>query len=448
MKVYIINIILFLICFNSLLSQNIYTLAGQGGSGGFSGDGGICTSSKLLFPWGVAVDGSGNIFIADGANKRVRKVNTSKIISTIAGIGIDGYSGDGGNATSAEISWSRGLTTDNLGNLYIIDNGNNCIRKINTSGIISTFAGDGWPFGYSGDGGLATLAKLHGPCGITTDAFGNVYISDLGNHCIRKINSLGIISTIAGTGVSGFSGDGGNAIMAQLSFPKGLKIDALGNLYIGDSGNHRIRKINSSGIITTIAGNGNDIYSGDGVLAISAELRDPNSIALDWANNIFFTDEGSHTVRKIDGTGIITTIAGNGVPGILGDGGPAINSQLYNPNGIAIDSYNNIYISEHGSHKIRVICNSPACLVNIKESYYDLEYSKISPNPNNGIFELYNMNNYDEITITNSLGQIVYHQNITDNYNKIITSNLSRGLYICSFLNNKQYIGNTKFIIE
>lgn len=448
MKKNIINITLLLICLNSLLSQNIYTLAGQGGSGGFYGDGGLSINSKLLFPWGVVVDGSGNIYIADGANFRVRKITSSKIINTIAGIGIDGYSGDGGYATFAEISWSRGLTIDNSGNIYIIDSGNNCIRKINSLGIISTFAGNGWPFGYTGDGGLATLAKFNEPAGIAVDGSGNIYISDSNNNCIRKVDTSGIISTIAGTGVSGYAGDGGNALMAQFSFPKGLAFDLIGNLYVADTYNHRIRKINSSGIITTIAGNGISNYSGDWGLAISAELKEPNSIAIDAFNNLLFTDDGTHTVRKINMAGIITSIAGNGVPGSIGDGGLALYSQLYSPNGIAVDTYNNIYISEHGSHKIRVICNMPGCILGFNTIYRNIEKLTLYPNPNSGIFEIHNTTDFDEIIVTNIFGQTVHQQNITDGYNRIISTNLPLGFYICSYLRNKQFVGNTKFNIE
>jgi trimeric autotransporter adhesin len=215
------------------------------GSYGYSGDGGIATSAKLSYPGGVAIDASGNIYIVDTGNSRIRMVTKSTgIISTVAGTGSYGYRGDGGIATSASLNFPRGVAIDASGNLYIADTDNNRIRMVTKStGIISTVAGTG-SSGYSGDGGLATSAALNYPRGVAIDASANIYIADFYNYRIRMVTkSTGIISTVAGTGSSGYSGDGGLATSAALNYPYGVAIDASGNIYIADTHNHRIRML-------------------------------------------------------------------------------------------------------------------------------------------------------------------------------------------------------------
>ena len=279
-------------------SYNINTFAGNGDT--ILGDGSAATAADLSTPTGVAIDAAGNVYIADYHNQRIRKVSPSGIISTFAGNGIQGYSGDGSAATAAELSYPNGVAIDAAGNLYIADRSNNRIRKVNTSGIISTFAGNG-AAGYSGDGSSATVAELNNPYGVATDAAGNVYIADYFNNCIRKVNTSGIISTIAGNGIGNGSniGDGGTATAAELYYPTGVTTDAAGNVYIADVANQRIRKVNTSGVISTIAGNGTAGYSGDGSSATAAELYYPVGVATDAVGNIYIADEDNNRIRKL-----------------------------------------------------------------------------------------------------------------------------------------------------
>ena len=287
----------------------ISTIAGTG-TPGYSGDGGAATSAQLDSPVALTVDSSGNVFLADEAfsNNRVRKITGSTgVISTVAGTGSTGYSGDGGSALSADINAPYGLTTDSSGNLYIADTGNHRLRMVAVStGVISTIAGTG-SAGYSGDGSAATSAKLNGPAGIAMDTSGNFYISDANNHRIRKITaSNGVISTIAGTGGTGwgnggYSGDAGPATSAQLNNPQAVALDSAGNVYISDSFNHRIRKITvSTGTISTVAGTGASGYSGDGGAATLAQLDRPLGLALDSSGNLYFVDSRNSRIRKVD----------------------------------------------------------------------------------------------------------------------------------------------------
>lgn len=240
------------------------------GSMGYSGDGGFATQAELRFITGFAGDPSGNIYISDLGNVNVRKVNTASIISTYAGNQTGGYSGDGGGATLASLNNNYEIALDAAGNLYINDIGNYRIRKVTPGGIISTVAGTGIN-GNTGDGGAATAADINASS-MAIDPIGNIYISNKTDHIIRKINTLGIITTIAGNGVAGFSGDGGVATAATLNAPANIAIDAAGNLFIADLGNYRIRKIDPSGVISTYVGNGTSGYSGDGGIATSAQI--------------------------------------------------------------------------------------------------------------------------------------------------------------------------------
>ena len=335
----------------NLNAQIITTFAGNG-IHGYCGDNGAATSACLNDSFGgqITVDAAGNIFIADADNNRIRKVNTSGVISTIAGNGIGGYSGDGGPATSASLSTPIGVAVDGLGNIYIADFVNNRIRKVDTSGVISTIAGNG-DLGYSGDGGPATSASLRNPIGIAVDALGNIYIADHANVRIRKVDTNGVISTIAGNGNWSYSGDGGAATNASLWNPTGVTVDALGNIFIADG---NIRKVDTSGVISTVAGNSNYGYSGDGGAATSASL-DAEGVILDAFGNIFIADAGNNRIRKVDTSGVISTIAGNGTQGFSGDGGAATSASLNNPTGIAVDAKGNIYLADNGNSRVRKV---------------------------------------------------------------------------------------------
>ena len=330
----------------------ITTIAGTGRLG-FSGDGGPAVAAQLRSPYGVAVDGAGNLYIADASNNGIRKVDSTGTITTIAGTGESGFSGDGGPAVEAELRSPYGVAVDSAGNVYIADSSNWRIRKIDATGTITTIAGTG-EFGFSGDGGPAVAAELRRPRGVAVDSAGNVYIADVGNHRIRKVDSTGTITTIAGTGEFGFSGDGGPAVEAELRSPYGVAVDSAGNVYIVDVGDHRIRKVDATGTITTIAGTGYG-FSGDGGPAVAAELRDPYGVAVDSAGNVYIADSSNRRIRKVDATGTITTIAGTGESGFSGDGGPAVEAELRSPYGVAVDSAGNVYIADSSNWRIRKI---------------------------------------------------------------------------------------------
>lgn len=325
----------------------------------FRGDGGPATFAKLNVPHGVSADENGNVLIADTLNHRIREVSMQTgIIATIAGSGKAGYSGDGGPAEVAGLNFPCGATTDKSGNVLIADTSNNRIRKVDRdTGSITTIAGTGIG-GFGGDGGPATSALLFLPHGLVVDGDGNLLIADELNHRIRKVDGQsGIITTIAGTGEYGFGGDGGPATDAKLASPAGLAVDAAGDVLIADKDNHRIRKVDvRNGTVTTIAGNGERGYGGDGGLATSTGLNDPASVAVDGAGNVLITDFSTNRIRRVDAqTGIITTIAGDGVLGYVGDGGPAEDARLDGPNAVSIDRSGNVLISDALNNAIRVV---------------------------------------------------------------------------------------------
>jgi hypothetical protein len=354
----------------ALTPGTISTVAGNGRQG-YSGDGSAATGAQLSQPTDVAVDGAGNLYIADSENNVIRKVSASDgTISTVAGNGRGGrYSGDGGAATGAQLYNQFGVAVDGAGNLYIADSGNNVIRKVSASdGTISTVAGNNANgAGYSGDGGAATRAQLNFPWGVAVDGAGNLYIADWGNNVIRKVSaSDGTISTVAGNGSAGNSGDGSAATRAQLSQPTGVAVDGAGNLYIADWGNNVIRKVSASdGTISTVAGNGGMGYSGDGGAATGAELSQPTDVAVDGAGNLYIADWGNNVIRKVSASdGTISTVAGNNASGAgySGDGGAATSAQLNYPWGVAVDGAGNLYIADAHNNVIRKVNVSSASL--------------------------------------------------------------------------------------
>jgi sugar lactone lactonase YvrE len=389
----------------SLHAQSIITTIAGNGTAGYNGDNIIAVSAELNDPATLVIDSLKNLYISDNNNNRIRKINTSGFIMTIAGIGTAGYSGDGGQATLAEINSPSGITIDKIGNLYFSDFFNNRIRKVNTSGVINTIAGNGTT-GYTGDGGQATTAEINAPLYLTIDDTGNIYFGD-NNRVVRKVNTSGIINTIAGTGMVGYSGDGGAATAAEFSTIGGIKIDNKGNLFISDIGNYRIRKINTAGIITTIAGTGASGYSGDGGQATDAKLDAPGGIVFDDAGNLFLTDEWNNVIRKIDTTGVITTIVGTGTAGYSGDGTAATSAELNFPIDIAFDKQGNLYINDNGNNRIRKVTNVGqfAGIEQVKGNSMQLA---VYPNPNNGSFSISSSISIDEIKITDMLGQIMY----------------------------------------
>jgi uncharacterized repeat protein (TIGR01451 family) len=330
----------------------ITTVAGNG-IYGYSGDGGVATSAELSEPYGVAVDATGDLYIADIANERIRKVNSSGTIATVAGNGAAGYSGDGGTATSAELYYPYGVAVSPAGSLYVSDSGNARIRSVSAAGTISTVVG-----GATGDGGLGEFGHLNQPYGVARDNAGNTYIADTNNNRVRKVAANGTITTVAGTGVSGYLGDNGPATSAELNSPYSVAVDGSGNLYIADSYNSRVRKVNSSGTITTVAGNGAYAYSGDGGAAASASLNEPFGVAVDAAGDLYIADFYNYRVRKVNSSGTITTVAGNGTYGYSGDGGVATSAELREPWGVAVDTSGNVYIADSYNYRIRMVSTS------------------------------------------------------------------------------------------
>ena len=341
-------------------AQIINTVVG-GGASGYGGDNGLGTSAVLNKPNDMVFDAFCNMYVADGGNNRIRIINTDGIIRTIAGTGDSTFGGDGGQATDAQLNYPLGITFDNEGNYYIPDCFNHRIRKVNNAGVITTVAGNGFGAGssgiggYSGDGGQATDAQLYQPSKIAFDAAGNMYIPDWGNNRIRMVNAAGIITTIAGTGKAGYSGDGGLASKAKLNLPNEVLFDGLGNLYIVDQTNNRIRMVNTAGLIKTIAGNGKAGYSGDGGPAVKAALNMPAEICFDGSGNLYIADANNHRIRMVSPDGIITTVSGTGNPGFGGDGGQANAADLYYPTGVTLDVAENLYIADWTNNRIRKV---------------------------------------------------------------------------------------------
>ena len=331
----------------------IDTVAGTG-TAGYGGDGGPATEAQLRSAYEIDVDAAGAIYIVDTGNSRIRKVDSSGIITTVAGNGSAGGGGDGGPATQAQLFFPVDVAVDAAGNIYIAQANNHRIRKVDTSGIITTVAGNG-SAGYRGDGGPATEARLYHPWGVAVDGAGNLYIAGYYSHRVRKVDTNGIITTVAGNGSAGYGGDGGRATQARLNRPIRVAADSAGNLYIADEFNQRIRKVDSSGIITTVAGNGAAGYQGDGGPATQAQLFFPFAVTLDAADNIYIGDLYNHRIRKVDSSGIITTVAGTGIEGYAGDGGPATQAQLRLPYGLALDAAGNLYVAEPSSRRIRKV---------------------------------------------------------------------------------------------
>ncbi|HTA61540.1 MAG TPA: SdrD B-like domain-containing protein [Bacteroidia bacterium] len=338
-------------------AQTINTIAGTG-TNNFGGDGGAATAAVLNYPYATAFDAMGNLYISDAGNNRIRMINSAGIINTIAGGASSGSSGDGGAASNASLNTPQSLVFDAFGNLYFSDHNNHKVRKINTAGVISTFAGTGTG-GYNSDGIAATTAQLFGPSQLAFDAAGNLYIADFNNNRVRKVNTAGIISTVAGNGTQLYAGDGGAATAANLSYPAGLAFDVAGNLYIADNGNGVIRMINTTGIISTFAGSGTSSPMGDGGLAKWASFNSAMGLAIDQTGNLYIADENNNAIRLINTAGIISTFAGGGT--VIGDGGAATAAQLSSPVGVMVDDTGNVYIADWNNGRVRKVnaCTSP-----------------------------------------------------------------------------------------
>ncbi len=423
----------------------ITTYAGNG-TGSYGGDSGMAKMAGLVNPSGVAVDNKGNVYIADQNNNRVRKVKAAGIITTIAGTGFYGYSGDGGLGDTAKVSAPTGVAVDRRGNVYIADQFNNVIRKLDTNGIITTVAGND-TLGFGGDSGLAIHAMLYHPVDVGIDTIGNFYIIDQDNHRVRKVDTSGIITTIAGNGTPGYSGDGGPAVLAQLNFPAGGgQVDKYGNVYIADFYNNRIRMVNTSGIINTVAGNGTAGFGGDGGPADSAEIFNASAVALDDSGNIYISDFYNNRIRKVTAaTGTINTIAGNGTGGYSGDDSVATNGEIFHPQGVAVDDSGNVFIADYDNHVIREVTKRYTTSVN----NLLVAPIRIFPNPSQGQFtiRLSNDGKQYRVDIRNIKGENVYKSIINSYNNNIYIDDQPDGVYIL-YVTTDDYSAVQKLVIR
>jgi hypothetical protein len=340
----------------------LVVVAGTGETG-FSGDNGPATAARLNSSHDVLVDAAGNLYIADTFNHRVRKIRPDGVILTVAGTGEPGFSGDNGPATAAQLRQPEHVAVDPAGSLYFSDTGNHRVRRVNPDGTLTTVAGTGKE-GFSGDNGPATAARLSTPTGLALDAAGNLYVAEYGNSRIRRVSPDGTIITVAGGGKPADRvGDGGPATAASLAGPSGLTMDITGSLLIAERIG-RVRKVTPDGVITTVAGTstGAGGSPGDGGPATAAQLARPYDVAVDIAGNLFITESNRNRVRKVDPQGIITTVAGTGEIGFSGAGGPATAARLTGPSGVAVDAAGNLFITtvENPNERVLMVVRAAA----------------------------------------------------------------------------------------
>ncbi|MBS1525537.1 MAG: T9SS type A sorting domain-containing protein [Bacteroidetes bacterium] len=463
----LLMILLTCVCINLHAQVAIITTIAGHDTDGYCGDNGPATDACLNVCEYLCLDNAGNIYIADGLNSRVRKIDkTSGIITTIAGDGTNDYNGDNIPATSAHLYGPEGICTDSFGDVYIADGLNNRIRKITAStGIITTVAGSGPTAlfgGYFGDGGAATDAQLSGPVGVIADRYGNIYFGDFSNNVVRRIDAVtGIITTFAGKqgppmyngGFVGYTGDHGPATNAVLSGPFDVFCDSVGNVFICDSYNNVIRKVSiTTGIITTVAGNGIAGHMGDGGDATRAELNLPHGGFIDKQGNMFIAEWQDGVIRKVDArTNIISTVAGNDTMGFSGDGGPATDAKT-NCSDVCVDDYGSLYIADQYNNRIRMVYDPKLAVPVVNGTQKEQEYT-IWPNPNNGSISLGQMvPDSKPVTaeIWNEVGIAVYQDELqfSGGRDQLHMMNAAPGLYLLRLTDSKNRVFTLKFVVQ
>jgi len=322
-------------------NATVTTIAGNGTAGFVDG---TAANAEFNHPWGLAIDQQGNIYVADEGNNRIRQITTAGLVSTLAGNGTAGFAD--GTGINAEFNVTNNISTDAQGNVYVPDENNERIRKISSQGVVITIAGNGI---QGNANGLANTAEFNGPSAVCVDAQGNVYVSDQFNNIIRKITLAGVVSTLAGNGIQGYAD--GIATNAEFNGLGGMVVDAQGNVYVGEIGNNRIRRITPEGVTTTIAGNGIVGYIDN--TGTNAEFSGPIGLAMDSQDNIYATDYNNNVIRKITSSGVVSTLAGNGTAGYAD--GAATNAEFDHPWGVAVDAQGNVYVSDGGNNRVRKI---------------------------------------------------------------------------------------------
>jgi sugar lactone lactonase YvrE len=422
------SILLILLLLPCVLRGQIITTVAGNGSANYTGDGLQAVNASVGGTGSLTFDRHGNLYIGEW-NNTIRKVTVNGIITTIAGNGTQGFSGDNGPAISAEFHGIGHIAIDTSGNIFIADFYNNRIRKVDAvTGIITTVAGNG-AGGYNGDSILATTASLFSPNGLIFDDGNNLYVSDYGNRRVRKINSNGIITTIGGNGALVDSGDGGLAVFAGIYTPQGLAIDNNGNLLIAES--TKIRMIDlSTGIITTISGNDTLGFAGDGGPALSAKFSPAVDVTV-GDHGYYISDQGNNRIRFVDNNDVIHTVVGNGIAGYNGDGGIADTSALNSPRGITLDTCGNLYIADNANYRIRKVSFNPNCIPDTKVFMYNISNNSINlyPNPAQNELSITAGNEITAISIINTLGQKVLSQPCHTTKAGIDISGLHAGLY-------------------
>ena len=415
MKKIYLSVLLFVVNLNA---QTVTTFAGAGFSGSTDGTG---IAARFINPSSVAIDASGNIYVADTGNHLIRKITTAGVVSTFAGSRLQGSTD--GTGTAASFRYPSGVAVDASGNIFVADSSNHLIRKITAAGVVSTFAGSGAVGNADGTG---TGASFRYPNGVAVDASGNIFVADKDNHLIRKITAAGVVSTFAGFGAEG--SEDGTGTSASFRYPNGVAVDVSGNIFVADLGNHKIRKITAAGVVTTFAGSGAaGRVDGTGT---AASFRYPNGLAVDATGNIFIADSSNHLIRKITAAGVVSTFAGSGAIGNYNGIGTAASFSY--PYGVVVNASGDIFVADWNNHMIRKITPE------LTTTVYEFKNLNSYPNPAQNEYYI----NIEEKAVAEMytiLGNKVDEKNLTNGINALDLSNLQTGVYIIKISNEKGY---------